>query len=73
MKDIPQGLGSEADSKRKLISAPGVKRYVNMKEYSELGVDGNPAVANREDGERFYQAVLRELEQVVRAIQDLAA
>ncbi len=73
MKDIPQGLEREADSKRKLISAPGVKRYVNMKEYSEIGVDGNPAVANREDGEQFYQAVLGELEKAVRALQDLAA
>lgn len=73
MKDIPQGLGREADSKRTLISAPGVKRYVNMKEYSEVGVDGNPAVANREDGELFYQAVLGELEKVVRALQDLSA
>ena len=73
MKDIPQGLGREADSKRTLISALGVKRYVNMKEYSEVGVDGNPAVANRQDGELFYQAVLGELEKVVRALQDLSA
>jgi len=72
-KDIPQGLGGKADSKRKLFSAVGVKRYVNMKEYSEVGVDGNPAVANHDDGERFYQAVLGELEKTIRALQDLTA
>lgn len=49
----------------------GEMRWPEMKE--EVGVDGNPAVANHDDGERLYQAVLGELEKAIRALQDLTA
>ena len=42
----------------------------DIKKYSEIGVDGFPAAASQEHGEKFYQAVLGELEKVVGQIRD---
>ncbi|MFQ5902368.1 MAG: creatininase family protein [Candidatus Binatia bacterium] len=70
-KDIPGVPGAEEGGRKNLLHGVGVKRYVNIKEYSEIGVDGNPAAASPEDGERFYRSVLIELHQVVRGLQAL--
>lgn len=65
-KDIPEGLPRAKEDGEKGLSLTGrVKRYVNIKEYSEIGVDGNPGAASLEDGERFYRSVLVELHKVV--------
>lgn len=70
--DLPK-LSAEAhtEEKKQLLSGRAIKRYVNIKEYSEIGVDGNPAAANREAGERFYKSVLDELERAMRMLQSL--
>ncbi|MGZ8532048.1 MAG: hypothetical protein ACXW6J_15780 [Candidatus Binatia bacterium] len=52
--------------------ARGITRYVNIKEHSDIGVDGFPAAASATDGELFYQTVLTELEKVVRELQQEA-
>ena len=74
LEAFPKGATTDGlHGRGKQISLEGVKRYVNIKEHSEIGVDGNPTAASREDGERFYQAVLGELEKRVRNLQKLPA
>lgn len=67
---VPEGFRSDRLQRNKFISGEGVKRYVNIKEYSEIGVDGFPAAASCADGELFYRSVLQELERVVRELQE---
>ena len=70
--DIPKSPPPVAtEEKQKLLSGKAIRRYVNIKEYSEIGVDGNPAAATREAGERFYNSVLDELEKTMRMLQSL--
>lgn len=73
LKDTPKGILVPSDEKKKLLHAPGLKRYVNIREYSEVGVNGRPEAGNREAGEGLYRAVLDELERVVRGLQRLSA
>jgi creatinine amidohydrolase len=64
-KDIPQGvLGIDEPG-----PTTGIKRYVNMKEYSAEGVIGMPSAASPEIGEKLYQGALDALEKAVRALQ----
>lgn len=67
---LPDGFRSDRLQRSKFIAADGLKRYVNIKEYSEIGVDGFPAAASAKDGELFYQSVLNELDRVVRELQE---
>jgi creatinine amidohydrolase len=70
--DLPKlPLTAHTEEKKKLLSGRAIRRYVNIKEYSEIGVDGNPAAASREAGERFYKSVLDELEIAMRMLQSL--
>jgi creatinine amidohydrolase len=66
---VPEGFRSDRLHRSKFISGEGVKRYVNIKEHSEIGVDGFPAAASAKDGELFFQSVVEELEKVVRELQ----
>ena len=73
-KDIPKEIPESVhDERKKLLSGGRIKRYVNIKEHSEIGVDGNPSAATREDGERFYQAVLAELEKTIQSLKELTS
>jgi creatinine amidohydrolase len=72
-KNIPKGVLVPSDEKRKLLHAPGLKRYVNIKEYSDVGVNGRPEAGNREDGATLYRATLDELERVIRGMQRLSS
>ena len=67
---VPESFRSDRLQRNKFISGEGVKRYVNIKEYSEIGVDGFPAAASWAAGELFYRSVLQELERVVRELQE---
>jgi creatinine amidohydrolase/Fe(II)-dependent formamide hydrolase-like protein len=66
---LPEGFRSDRLHHSRFISGEGITRYVNIKEHSEIGVDGFPAAASAKDGELFYQTVLTELAKVVRELQ----
>lgn len=69
-KDIPSEThGERQEEKKRALFTSGVKRYVNIREHSTVGVDGNPAAATLEDGEKFYQAVLSQLETAIDQIR----
>jgi creatinine amidohydrolase/Fe(II)-dependent formamide hydrolase-like protein len=69
---VPDGFRSDQLHHSRFISGEGVTRYVNIKEHSEIGVDGFPAAASAKDGELLYQSVLTEMEKVVRELQQEA-
>lgn len=70
--DIPLGpLGPVGESNKKILGGRSVKRYVNIKEYSDVGVDGRRDGASREAGERFYLAALDGLEHTIKMLQAL--
>lgn len=70
--DIPRGALEPSDEQnRKILGGRKVKRYVNITEYSAVGVDGRPEAASREAGERFYQAVLSGLVDTLKVLQKL--
>ncbi len=70
-RDIPEGTcGVRSGGKREDRSEEGIKLYKNMLDHSEVGVIGRPAAATPEDGERFYAAVLKELERAARFVQN---
>lgn len=70
-RDIPEGIfGVESGGEKEHGSEEGIKRYQNMLDHSEVGVIGTPAAATPEDGERFYAAVLKELERAARFVQN---
>ena len=66
---VPEGFRSDRLHHSRFISGEGITRYVNIKEHSEIGVDGFPAAASAKDGELFYQTVVTELAKVVRELQ----
>ena len=71
-KDIPRGmLEPVGEQNKKILGGRSVKRYVNIKDYSEVGVDGQPDGASREAGEKFYLAVLDGLENTIKVLQAL--
>ncbi|MDH3443682.1 MAG: creatininase family protein [Deltaproteobacteria bacterium] len=68
---LPEGFRSDqVQGRGPFLDGSRVKRYGNIKEHSEIGVDGFPAAASKEDGELFYNAVLEELGKVVGQIRD---
>ena len=69
LSEVPAGFRSDRQPRKKPALGEGIKRYVNIKEYSEIGVDGFPEAASKEDGERFYNAVLSALERVIRDLE----
>lgn len=70
-RDIPEGIfGVQSGGEKEHGSEEGIKRYQNMLDHSEVGVIGRPAAATPEDGERFYAAVLKELERAARFVQN---
>lgn len=74
LESLPKStMTSSSHAREKEISLEGVKRYVNIKVHSEVGIDGNPAEARSEYGEQFYKEVLVELEKRVRNLQELPA
>jgi len=68
LSEVPPGFRSDRQPKKKAALGEGIKRYVNIKEYSEIGVDGFPEAASKEDGQRFYIAVLTALERAIGAL-----
>ncbi len=71
MSALPEGFRSDQlHGRSPFLDGSRVKRYGNIKEHSEIGVDGFPGAASKEDGELFYNAVLGELEKVVGQIRD---
>ena len=70
LSEVPPGFRSDRlEHKRPFLDGSRVKRYGNIKDHSEIGVDGFPAAASAADGEKFYQAVIDELGKVVRQLQ----
>jgi creatinine amidohydrolase len=70
---VPEGFRSDQlHGRHAFLDGSKVKRYGNIKEHSEIGVDGFPGAANKEDGERLYRAVLDEFENVTRVLRDEA-
>jgi creatinine amidohydrolase len=68
---VPEGFRSDQiHGRRAFLDGSKVKRYGNIKEHSEIGVDGFPGAARKEDGELLYRSVLDELEKVVRALRE---
>ena len=68
--EVPPGFRTDQlEHKSPFLDGSRLKRYGNIKDHSEIGVDGFPAAASREDGEKFYQAVIIELQKVVRQLQ----
>jgi len=65
LSEVPAGFRSDHLPRKTFTSGEGVKRYMNIKEYSEIGVDGFPGAASKEDGERFYNEALTALERVI--------
>ena len=66
---VPDGFRSDRLQHSRFISGEGITRYVNIKEHSDIGVDGFPAAASAKDGELFYQTVLTEMGKVIRELQ----
>lgn len=67
--EVPEGFRTDQlHGRSPFLDGSKVKRYGNIKDHSEIGVDGYPAAATREDGELFYRSVLNELENVVRTL-----
>ena len=66
---VPDGFRSDKLHHSRFVSGQGVTRYVNIKEHSEIGVDGFPAAASAQDGAQLFNAVVGELEKVVRELQ----
>ena len=52
---VPNGFRSDQRQHSRFISGEGITRYVNIKEHSEIGVDGFPAAASATDGEYFIK------------------
>jgi len=69
---VPDGFRSDQLHHSRFIAGEGITRYVNIKEHSEIGVDGFPAAASAKDGELFYQSVLAASEKVARGLQQEA-
>jgi creatinine amidohydrolase len=70
LSEVPPGFRTDQlPHKSPFLDGSRVKRYGNIKDHSEIGVDGFPAAASKEDGAQFYQGVLSELEKVVRQLQ----
>ncbi len=65
LSELPAGFRSDRQAREQPAPGEGVKRYVNIRQYSEIGVDGFPEAASKEDGERFYNAVLSALERAI--------
>jgi creatinine amidohydrolase len=68
---VPEGFRSDQlHGRSPFLDGSRVKRYGNIKEHSEIGVDGFPGGASKEDGELLYRSVLEELEKVVRTLRN---
>jgi len=71
LSEVPEGFRTDQlHGRSPFLDGSRVKRYGNIKDHSEIGVDGFPAAASKEDGEKFYNAVLDELEKVVCGLRD---
>jgi creatinine amidohydrolase len=71
LSEVPEGFRSDhLHGRSPFLDGSKVKRYGNIKDHSEIGVDGFPGAASAQDGELLYRSVLDELEIVVRALRD---